>query len=98
MIDCALPTLSVATCDYQEFFDNRTQCNGRSMFEGHCPFRKIIEDAPADNGEAAVNSKQHGQPKMPAPCNVDTCNDRDYHKVCRWQSCSSYAQAQSLQA
>ena len=51
MIDCTLPTLSVATCEYQEFFDNRTQCNGRSMFEGHCPFRKSIEDAPAGQGE-----------------------------------------------
>jgi hypothetical protein len=68
------------------------------MFEGHCPFRKIVEEAPAENEEAAVNSKQHGQPKMPAPCNVDTCVDRDYHKVCRWWSCHEYAPAQALQA
>jgi hypothetical protein len=56
MVDCKLPTLSVATCEYQEFFDNRTQCNGRGMFEGHCPFRKVVEDAPADTIEAASTS------------------------------------------
>jgi hypothetical protein len=52
MVDCKLPVLSVATCEYQEFFDNRTQCNGRGMFEGHCPFRKVEEDAPAEEVES----------------------------------------------
>lgn len=52
VVDCKLPVLSVATCEHQEFFDNRTQCNGRSMFEGHCPFRKVVEDAPAEEVES----------------------------------------------
>jgi hypothetical protein len=58
MVDCTLPVLSVATCEYQEFFDNRTQCNGRSMFEGHCPFRKYVEEAPADFEESAGTDAQ----------------------------------------
>ena len=52
MVDCKLPVLSVATCEGQEFFDNRTQCNGRGMFGWHCPFRKVEEDAPAEKVES----------------------------------------------
>ena len=28
------------------------------------------------------------------PCVVDTCIDRDYHKVCRMKSCPDYAPAE----
>jgi len=67
MVDCTLPVLSVATCEYQEFFDNRTQCNGRSMFEGHCPFRKYVEDAPADSEESAGTDTQQAKYEI-VPC------------------------------
>ena len=54
MIICTIPYGSEAVCIYMEYHDDRKIiCLGRRAFEGHCPNRKIVEDAPEEDAEAA---------------------------------------------
>jgi hypothetical protein len=58
-------------------------------FAGEQVFMAVEGEAAQDIMESAQHIPQQANHEI-KPCTVDTCIDRDYHKVCRMQSCSSY--------
>ena len=50
MVICTIPDQALADCEWMFYGNGSRECVGRAMFEGHCPCRKVVEDAPADEG------------------------------------------------